>query len=92
MWFAVTANPLARTKKEAKKEFYAKECEIFLSADSKEELEEKIKLSIKNFPKESEKYIEAGLKLVEAINSQKAKQKALKTDSYIEKNGQISFF
>ena len=57
MWFAVTANPLTRDKKELKKEFYSKECEIFLSAQTRDDLEEKIKLSLKNFPKESKNLI-----------------------------------
>ena len=92
MWFAVTANPINRIRKEAKKEFYSKECEIFLSAQTREDLEEKIKLSMKNFPKESKKYIDAGLKIVEASTSEKAKRLALKTDIYIEKTGQLKFF
>ena len=92
MWYAVTANPLNRNKKEFKKEFYSKECEIFLSAQTKEDLENKIKLSIKNFPRESKKYIDAGLKIVEADTSEKAKRQALKTEIYIEKSGQLKFF
>ena len=92
MWFAVTANPLSRDKKELKKEFYSKECEIFLSALTKEDLENKIKLSMKNVPKESKKYIDAGLKIVEADTSKRAKRLALKTEIYIEKSGQLKFF
>ena len=92
MWFAVTANPLSRNRKELKKEFYSKECEIFLSAQTREDLEDKIKLSMKNFPKESKKYIDAGLKIVEANTSEKAKRAALKTEIYIEKSGQLKFF
>lgn len=92
MWFAVTANSLNRNKKELKKEFYSKECEIFLSAQTREDLENKIKLSMKNFPKESAKYINAGLKIVEANTSKQAKRLALKTEIYIEKSGQLKFF
>jgi len=92
MWYAVTANPLNRIRKELKKEFYSKECEIFLSAQTREDLENKIKLSMKNFPKESKKYIDAGLKIVEASTSEKAKRLALKTEIYIEKSGQLKFF
>jgi len=92
MWYAVTANPLSRARKETKKEFYSKECEIFLSAQTREDLEEKIKLSAKNFPKESKKYIDAGLKIVEATSSEKAKRAAFKTEVYIEKTGQLKFF
>jgi len=92
MWFAVTANPLNRRKKESKKEFYARECEIFLSAQTKKDLEDKIKLTLENFPKESQKYIDAGIKLVEAETSEKAKQLAHKTDIYVEKDGQLKFF
>jgi hypothetical protein len=92
MWYAVTANPLNRKKKEIKKEFYSKECEIFLSAITKSDLEDKIRLSIKKFPKEAKKYIDAGLKLVEANTSEKAKRLATKTEIYIEENGQLKFF
>lgn len=92
MWYAVTANPLNRKRKESKKEYYAKECEIFLSAKTRKDLEEKIQLSIKNFPKEAKKYIDAGLKIVEADSSEKAKRIAVNTDIYIEQNGQMKFF
>lgn len=92
MWYALTARSTKLSRKDQKKEFLTKELEIFLSAETKELLEKKIQETISNFPKQSERYLKAGLKIVEADNPEHAKQLAKTKNEFIEKDGQIGFF
>ena len=92
MWYLVTANPVTRTKKEQKKEFHAFSYEIILSATSKELLEEKIKETREKYPEQIEKYLKAGIKIVEADNPSQAKKKAKRLPVSIEKSGQLKLF
>jgi hypothetical protein len=92
MWFALTAHEKKRTRKEKKKEFSAAKYEIIMSADSREELNKKLNESINKFPKEMEKYLKAGIKIVEADNSIQAKRQATKENKYFDQRGQYSLF
>ena len=92
MWFALTANEKKLTRKEKKKEFSTAKYEIIMSADSQEELNNKLNESIDKFPREMEKYLKAGIKIVEADNSIQAKRHATKEYKYFDQRGQYSLF
>ena len=66
MWYAVTANPSNLKIKEKKKEFFSREHEVILNAETKEELERKIEKTKEQYPQEFKKYLKAGIKIVEA--------------------------
>lgn len=88
MWYAVTANPLMRRKKEKNKEFLSREHEIILSAETEEELEKKLRDTREQYPQEFEKYMKAGIKKVEADNMTQAKIKANNIHTYFDEKGQ----
>ena len=92
MWFALTAHQKKRSKKEIQKEFSAGKYEVIMTAESRDDLETKLNESILKFPKEMEKYLRAGIKIVEAENSIQAKSKALKENKYFDQKGQYSLF
>ena len=91
MWFAVTAQTLSRSKKESKKEFHSRSLDIILSAETKEELEKKLRESLEKYPEQMSKYLNAGIKFVEADNTAKAKSKAKKVPIYFDRTGQYHF-
>ena len=74
MWYAVTANPSNRKNKEKKKEFLSREHEVILNAESKKDLEQKIKDTKDQYPEEFKKYMKAGIKIVQAENTIQAKR------------------
>ena len=92
MWYAVTAQTIKRSRKESKKEFQIREEQIILSADSREELEKKMEETRNKFPGQIEKYLAAGIKIVEANNPREAKKKAHDILISIEKSGQLKLF
>jgi len=83
MWYAVTAKPISRPKKESRKEFYSGTADIILSADSKSELELKLQESIDKYPEQMTKY--------EADTSRQAKEKAKGIAIYFDAKGQYHF-
>jgi hypothetical protein len=91
MWYAVTANPISRSKKESKKEFHSRSRDIILSAESKSELETKIQDNMDKYPEQMTKYLVAGIKFVEAETAVQAKKRAKKVAIYFDKNGQYKF-
>ena len=92
MWYAITADIVKRSKKESNREFQIRKEQIILSADSREELEIKLEQTRLKFPGQIEKYLEAGMKIVEAGNPREAKKKAHDTSISIEKSGQLKLF
>jgi hypothetical protein len=92
MWYLITANPVIRSKKEKKKEFQTFSYEIILSATSKEQLEEKIAQTREKYPEQIEKYLKAGINIIEADNPSQAKKKAKDIPVSIEKSGQLKLF
>jgi PIN domain nuclease of toxin-antitoxin system len=92
MWYALTAHSVKRSRKENKKEFQIREEQIFLSAGSREELEKKLEETRQKFPGQIEKYLEAGMKVVEATTPRDAKKKAHNIPISIEKSGQLKLF
>jgi hypothetical protein len=92
MWYALTAETVKRSKKEIKKEFQVHKEEIILSAETREELEEKMEKTRKNYPGQIEKYLKAGIKIIEAKNPAEAKRRAHEVPVSIEKTGQFKLF
>ncbi len=92
MWYALTAHEKERSRKESKKEFSAPKYEIIMSAETREELDSKLDDSVSKFPKEMEKYLKAGIKMVEADNSIQAKSRASKENKYFDQRGQYKLF
>ncbi len=92
MWYALTANTSVRGKKEARKEFYSNAHELVVSAESRELLEVKIQECLKEYPEQAEKYLRAGIKIVEADSLKAAKKKALHITTYFNHTGQYSIF
>jgi hypothetical protein len=88
MWYAVTANPLKLSKSEQKKEFFSKEHEVILNADTREELEKKLFETKNQYPGEFLKYLRAGIKVVEAENIVQAKRLSKKISIYFDEKGQ----
>jgi hypothetical protein len=91
MWYAVTENPVKRTRKEKRKEFMAARYEIILNAESRAELENKLSESIRDYPDKMKRYLEAGIKYVEAGNPQQAKKRAPEVNIYFDQRGQYKF-
>ena len=91
MWYAVTAQELSRSKKESRKEFHSRSLDIILSGETKEELEQKLLESMKKYPEQMTKYLNAGIKFVEAENTAQAKSKAKKVPIYFDRTGQYHF-
>ena len=92
MWHIGQANPVSRNKKESRREFQSFAYEIILSAETKEQLDKKIKETREKYPEQIEKYLNAGIKIIEANNSAQAKKKAKGTPIFMEKNGQLKLF
>ena len=92
MWYIITANPVTRSKKEKKKEFLSASYEIILNAASREELEKKMKETAAKYPQQMDKYLKAGIKIVEADNPSQAKMRAKDIPVSIEKSGQLKLF
>ena len=88
MWYAVTAKPIKLKSREKKKEFYRGEIEVIINAETREELEEKLKDTLNKYPRETTKYLKAGIKFVEAGNIIQAKRKSKEVDIYFDHTGQ----
>jgi Spy/CpxP family protein refolding chaperone len=92
MWYALTAQTVKRSKKERNKEFPVHKEEIILSAASRAELEEKMEKTRQAYPEQMEKYLRAGVKIIEAKNAGEAKRRAHEVPVSIEKSGQFKLF
>ena len=92
MWYALTAQTVKRSKKEIRKEFQVQKEEIILSAESREALEKKLEKTRRNYPEQIEKYLKAGIKIIEAKNPAQAKRRANEVPISIEKTGQLKLF
>ena len=92
MWFALTAHQKPRSKKESRKEFSVGQFEIILTAETRADLEAKLNESVNTYPREMQKYLEAGIKIVEAENLVHAKVRAEKENIYFDQRGQYSIF
>jgi hypothetical protein len=92
MWFAVTAKPVRHKRKERSKEFYRGDIEVILNAETQDLLEKKLQDTLDKFPVEMNKYLRAGIKIVEAENLVKAKRISKKVDFYFDHKGQYHFF
>ena len=88
MWYAVTAKPVKLKSSEKKKEFYRGEIEVIINAETREELEEKLKDTLNKYPRETTKYLKAGIKFVEAGNIIQAKRKSKEVSTYFDHTGQ----
>jgi hypothetical protein len=91
MWYAVTARPVSLRNKEKKKEFFRAEIEVILNAKTRQELEKKLSETGQKFPSEMNKYLRAGIKILQADNLLQAKRKASKVDIYFDERGQYHF-
>jgi len=91
MWYAVTAKALSLTSREKNKEFFSREHEVILNADSRIELEEKLEETRQKYPDEFKKYLKAGIKIVEADNIIQAKRISKKIPIYFDEKGQYNF-
>ncbi len=91
MWYALTENPVRRTRKEMRKEFMAARYEIIFYAETRELLEEKLNRNINEFPEKMSRYLEAGIKFVEAENTAQAKRRAPAVHIYFDQRGQYKF-
>jgi hypothetical protein len=92
MWYAVTAHPVTLKNKEKKKEFYHGDIEVIINADSIETLEIKLKETLEKYPRETVKYLRAGIKFIEATNIVEAKRKSKSVSIYFDHNGQYHLF
>ncbi len=90
MWYAVTAKPLNLKNKEKKKEFFSREHEIILNAETKRELEQKLMDTKEDYPQEFKKYMKAGIKMVEADSTAQAKHFAKKINIFFDEKGQYN--
>jgi PIN domain nuclease of toxin-antitoxin system len=88
MWYAITANPINLKSKEKKKEFFTREHEVILSAESQAELEIRLRETEIKFPEEFKRYLQAGIKIVEANNIIQAKRLSKKINIYFDDKGQ----
>jgi len=91
MWYAVTAHPVKRSKKHQRKEFSAFSGEVVMSASTLSELHEKIKISKTRYPDQTKRYLQAGIKLIEARSAGEAKQKSRQISYYFTDTGQYAF-
>ena len=92
MWYAVTARPVKLKSKEKRKEFFRGEIEVIVNAETRDKLEEKLKATCKKYPKETSKYLRAGIKFVEASNIIQAKRKSREVGTYFDHTGQYKLF
>jgi len=92
MWYALTAKPVPRSKREIKKEFFTASYEIIVSAESESLLNLKITDSLIKYPEQTKKYLKAGIKIIEADNPSQAKQKAKNSNIYFDQSGQYNLF
>jgi hypothetical protein len=92
MWYAVTANPVKLKTREKKKEFYRGEIEVIINAESRKELEDKLRETFEKYPQESIKYLKAGIKFVEANNIIQAKRRSREVETYFDHTGQYNLF
>jgi hypothetical protein len=92
MWYAVTANPVKRSRKQERKEFTTFSGEVVMSAETLSELQENIIKSKSSYPQQTKRYLEAGIKLVEARSSGEARRKSRSIHFYFTDTGQYSFF
>ena len=65
--------------------------EIIFHADTREGLEKKLTESIKEYPEKMSRYLQAGIKFVEADNSAQAKKRAPGIQIYFDHRGQYKF-
>ena len=91
MWFALTEHPVKRTRKEKRKEFMAARYEIVFHAETHAELEQKLSESLRDYPEKMARYLEAGIKFVEADTSAQAKRRAPEVQIYFDHRGQYKF-
>ena len=92
MWYAVTAHPAKQRKKYARKEFSAFSGEVVMSALTLPDLQQKIKESITRYPEQMTRYLQAGIKMVEAKSAAEAKHKSQHIFFYFTETGQYGFF
>lgn len=88
MWYAVTAQPVKLKGREKKKEFYRSEIEVIINAETIESLETKLRETIEKYPRETSKYLRAGIKFIEASNIIEAKRKSKSVSIYFDHKGQ----
>jgi hypothetical protein len=92
MWYAVTAHAVKRSKKQQRKEFSSFSGEVVMSSPTLSQLQDKIQESISRYPDQTNRYLRAGIKLVEARSSREAKQKSQDITFYFTDTGQYGFF
>ena len=90
MWYAITANSVVRNRKEERKEYYANFNQVVVTADSREMLEEKLRECLLQYPQQAEKYLRAGIKIIEADSINAAKKKAKSVSIYFNHTGQYN--
>jgi len=88
MWYAVTAHPIKLKSREKKKEFYRGEIEVIINADTRDELEIKLKETFEKYPQETAKYLRAGIKFIEADNIVQAKRRSKEVSIFFDHKGQ----
>jgi len=91
MWYAVTAHPVSLKNREKKKEFFRAEIEVILNSETRQELENKLSATRIKFPSEMNKYLRAGIKILQADNLIQAKRKSAKVHIYFDERGQYHF-
>jgi hypothetical protein len=92
MWYAVTARPVNLRSREKKKEFYRGDIEVIINSETFEELESKLKETLEKYPRETTKYLRAGIKFIEAHNIVEAKRKSKSVSIYFDHKGQYHLF
>jgi len=92
MWYAVTARPINLKNREKKKEFYRGDIEVIINAETSEKLEIKLKETFEKYPRETIKYLRAGIKFIEAKNIVEAKRKSKSITIYFDQKGQYHLF
>ena len=88
MWYAITARPVNLKNKEKKKEFYRGDIEVIINAETQVKLEIKLKETFVKYPRETAKYLRAGIKFIEADNIVEAKRKSKSVSIYFDQRGQ----
>jgi hypothetical protein len=92
MWYAVTAHPVNLKKSEKKKEFYRGDIVVIINADTRENLELKLKETFEKYPQEMIKYLRAGIKFIKASNIVQAKIRSKEVSIYFDQKGQYHLF
>jgi len=92
MWYAITAHPVNLKNKEKKKEFYRGDIEVIINAETHEKLEIKLKETFEKYPRETAKYLQAGIKFIKANNIVEAKRKSKSVSIYFDQRGQYHLF